>query len=309
MAPRLPPLTGLKAFVTAARVGSFLKAAEELYVTPAAVSRSIRSLEDYLACALFHRSHRQVTLTEEGQAYLSDLGDVFDRIAFATQNLVSKHSSRPLVVCAYPSFTLDWLIPRWSRSHNSDTSFALKLVTTLTRDLDFEASGIDLALLSDRSEYHNCICEPLFTAHIVPICAPDYLPPGVGIVDLEDWQGNLLHAATRPNDWARWGAANCCEGIATTQGHVFESSKMMYEAVIAKLGIGVGLREVLARELAFGNLVIPFEDAVPAKATFYMVYPMATAKHPLFAAFREWIRAEVCCEETELEKVPRRTSK
>lgn len=297
MAPRLPPLTGLRAFVTAARAGSFQKAAEELYVTPAAVSRSIRSLEEHLACPLFHRSHRQVTLTEEGQTYLSELGDVFDRISFATQNLLSQHASRPLVVCAYPSFILDWLIPRWSRSQDNDLQFSLKLVTTLTRDVDFEASGIDLALLSNRTEYRNCICERLFTAHIVPICSPKYLPPGVRVRDLEDWQGNLLHAATRPNDWARWATANDCEGIDTTQGHVFESSKLMYEAAIAGLGIGVGLREVLAREFAFGSLVIPFEDAQPAECPFYLVYPPAAAKHPFFAAFREWIRAEVCREQ------------
>jgi LysR family transcriptional regulator, glycine cleavage system transcriptional activator len=84
MAQRLPPLNGLRTFIAAARSCSFTQAAEELYVTPAAVSRSIRSLEDHLGCTLFHRLHREVALTKEGQFYFESLGDIFNKIADAT---------------------------------------------------------------------------------------------------------------------------------------------------------------------------------------------------------------------------------
>lgn len=128
MALRIPPLNSLRTFVMAARKGSFLEAANELHITPAAVSRSIRSLEDHLGFPLFHRSHRQVRLTDEGERYLRELGDVFERITLATQNLVAERTKRPLVVCSYPSFMIDWLIPRWSRVHKSDPRIELKFL-------------------------------------------------------------------------------------------------------------------------------------------------------------------------------------
>jgi len=210
---RLPPLNALRTFVVAARVGSFIKAAEELCVTPAAVSRSVRSLESHLGCQLFHRSHRLISLTKEGQYYLSHLGDVFDQISLATQNLAAQRSKRPLVVCAYPSFTINWLVPRWSWFARESPVFELKLVTTHTHDIDFESSGIDAAILTDREEYGCCVSERLFTARLVPVCSHNYLPRGTLTKDSDEWGSSLLHSETRPNDWQRWAIANGNERI------------------------------------------------------------------------------------------------
>lgn len=292
MAKRLPPLVGLRTFVTAARAGSFLKASEELCVTPAAVSRSIRSLEDHLGCRLFHRSNRQISLSEEGQFFLAGLGDVFDRIALASENLAARRASRPLVVCAYPSFITDWLIPRWSRQHRSHDELPVKFVTTHSHDVDLEARGIDIVVFSDRPTYRNCICEWLFTANLVAICAPNYLAPDVQVQDLDDWQGGLLHSATRPGDWARWAAVNDCPQLNTTRGHVFESSILMHEAVIAGMGIAVGIKEVLSRQFAANSLVEAFRGARHAECPYYLIYLETTTQHPGFAAFRDWIHAE-----------------
>lgn len=303
MDPRLPPLNALRTFVVAARVGSFIKAAEDLYVTSAAVSRSVRSLESYLGCALFHRSHRQISLTREGQYYLSHLGDVFDQISLATQNLAAQRAKRPLAVCAYPSFIIDWLIPRWSRFARESPAFELKLVTTHTHDVDFEGAGIDAAVLTDREEYGTCVCERLFSAKLVPVCSPNYLPPGTLSTDADEWGSSLLHSETRPNDWHRWAVANGNTRIDPYRGLRFESSKLMYEAAIAGIGIAIGIQEVLHRELTSGALKIAFPDGVPAPCAFYLIRPGATESHPYFPAFREWLMAEVAKEQTR-EKLP-----
>ena len=283
--------------MAAARAGSFIKAAEELFVTPAAVSRSIKSLEDHLGCPLFHRSHRQISLTKEGQYYLSHLGDVFEQIALATQNLSAQRSKRPLVVCAYPSFTINWLIPRWSRYARESPAFELKLVTTHTHDIEFESSGIDAAILTDREHYGSCTSERLFTGSLVPVCSPNYLPPGTLATDSDEWMSSLLHAETRPNDWQRWAASNRNSRIDPFRGQQFESSNLMYEAAIAGGGIAIGIREVLERELSPNSLTIAFPDNVPAPCPFYLIRPGPTESHPFFPVFREWLMREVAAEE------------
>lgn len=292
MDPRLPPLNALRTFVMAARTRSFAKAAEELSVTPAAISRSIRSLEDYVGCALFRRMHRWVELTPEGQHYFDDLDDVFDKITLATQNLMAQRADRPLVVCAYPSFIVNWLVPRWSRQLQSNTDVRVKMVTTLSHDIDFEAAGIDMALLTDRSEYAGCISSKLFSATLVPICRPDYLPPGTKTHDVEEWQSALLHSETRPQDWDRWSKANDV-ALDTSQGPSFENAPMMYEAAMSGLGIGIGIKEVLSRDFATNRLAIAFPDNVETTCPFYLIRPPATEKHPFFKPFVDWLLHEI----------------
>lgn len=293
---RLPPLNALRTFVVAARVGSFNKAAEELCVTPAAVSRSIRSLESYLGCPLFYRTHRQISLSKEGQYYLSHLGSVFDQISLATQNLIAHRAKRPLTVCAYPSLIINWLIPRWARFARESPAFELKLVTTHTHDVDFERASIDAAILSDRADYGKCVCEPLFVARLVPVCSPNYLPPGTRAIDADEWGSSLLHSETRPHDWHRWAVANKIANFDPYRGLRFESSKLMYEAAISGIGIAIGIQEVLERELSSGALKIPFDDNVAAPCAFYLIRPASTEAHPYFPAFREWLFGEVAKE-------------
>jgi len=287
-----PPLNSIRTFVAAARSGSFMKAADELCVTPAAVSRGVRSLEDYLGCALFHRNHRQVLLTEDGQFYLRELGDAFERITLATQNLVARRMKRPLVICAFPSFTIEWMIPHWSRSSSRREDFDLRFVTTHTHDIDFSGE-IDVAILTDRSTYGDNMCESLFIANLVPICSPNYLPPGTTAEDTEEWSDQLLFSETRPHDWARWAETNGRSDFDCYRGQRFESSPLMYQAASAGMGIGIGIEQVLDRAFTSGALINPFPDARPAPCPFYLIWPSATESHPCFAAFRRWIHQEV----------------
>lgn len=292
MDPRLPPLNALRSFVVAARTGSFLKAAEELRVTPAAISRSIRSLEEYLGCPLFRRMHRHVALTAQGQFYFDGLHEIFDRIVAVTQRVMAQHGERQLVVCAYPSFIVNWLVPRWSRHLQTGSEVQLKMVTTMSHDVRFETEGIDVAILTDRPQYPRCISSRLFSATLVPVCHPGFLPPGTTTRDLPDWQDALLHSETRPQDWERWSRAN---GVAldTSRGQRFENAPMMYEAAVSGLGIGIGIREVLSRDLALRRLVIAFPDNVETHCSFYVIRPPVTESLPSFRLFLDWLEREV----------------
>lgn len=291
MQARLPPLYALRAFVAAAHGASFARAAEELHVTPAAVSRGVKSLEEHLGVKLFNRMHRKVELTTEGRRYFEELGNVFGRIALATQNLAARTSHRPLRICAYPSFVISWLIPRWCRHLREE--FEVQFLTTLSHDVDFEHAEIDAAILTDRAQYPGCRCDLLFTARLVPVCSPDLaadLGPLNTISDL--LRHDLLFSHTRPRDWHRWLEANAMGQAEITASRHFESSNLMYEAAKAGLGVAVAIREVVERDLNSGSLVIPFRSHRPAPCPFYLIYPDSHDAHPSLVPFRNWVIAE-----------------
>lgn len=118
MSKRLPPLNALRVFDAAARHLSFTRAAEELFVTQAAVSHQIKSLEDFLGLKLFRRRNRSLLLTEEGQSYFLDIKEIFSQLTEATRKLQARSAKGALTVSLLPSFAIHWLVPRLS-SFNS----------------------------------------------------------------------------------------------------------------------------------------------------------------------------------------------
>ncbi len=113
MSRRLPPLNSLKVFEAAARHLSFTRAAEELFVTQAAVSHQIKALEEFLGgLKLFRRRNRSLLLTEEGQSYFLDIKDIFSAISDATDKVLERGSKGALTISLPPSFAIQWLVPR-----------------------------------------------------------------------------------------------------------------------------------------------------------------------------------------------------
>ena len=114
MARRFPPLKSLRAFEAAGRHLSFTRAADELFVTQAAVSHQIKSLEEYLGFPLFIRRNRKLLLTDEGQNYWPKIRDIFEKLIAATEQIKSYSVGGPLTVSVIPTFATSWLIPRLS---------------------------------------------------------------------------------------------------------------------------------------------------------------------------------------------------
>ena len=114
MAARLPPLNALRAFEASARHLSFTRAAEELFVTQAAISHQIKSLEEHLGIKLFMRKNRALLLSEEGQSYYLDIKDVFNSLHEATEKLLARGAKGAITVSLQPSFAIQWLVPRLS---------------------------------------------------------------------------------------------------------------------------------------------------------------------------------------------------
>ena len=174
MALRLPPLAALRLFEAAGRYESFKLAAEELHLTPSAVSHGIVSLERWLAVTLFERRPNGVILTKAGKDYLSFVSEALAMIAVGTRRLPNAHGARRVSISLPPTFAARWLVPRLAmfRSQRPDISLTLD---TSHRQVGFPVDEVDLAVRMARAPWPNLNSTCLFTETLVPVCSPEFL--------------------------------------------------------------------------------------------------------------------------------------
>lgn len=297
---RLPPLNALRAFESAARHLSFTKAAEELYVTQAAVSHQIKGLEDFLSMKLFLRRNRNLLLTEEGQTYFSELREVFQHLQDATERLMARGEKGAITVAMPPSFASQWLVPRINQfsQENPDIDVRIKAVDFDEGFLDEE---IDIAIYHGHGKWHGLRADKLHTEYLTPVCAPSLLnsiKPLAELNDLAHFQ--LLHDGSR-DAWKKWIKRFNVQGVKVNQGPIFSHSNLGLQA--AALGQGVALgHSLLARpEIDAGRLICPFEEKLVVKTAYYLVCYEAQAELGKIAAFRRWLLSQVEQEEDDIE--------
>jgi LysR family transcriptional regulator, glycine cleavage system transcriptional activator len=297
VARRLPPLNSLRAFEAAARHLSFARAAEELHVTPAAISHQIKALEDHLGVKLFRRINRAVLLTEAGQACVAGLSDAFDRMAAALERLRAQECSGSLTVSLPPALAAKWLVPRLEGFQELYPEIDVR-VSAAMRLVDFSREDVDVAIRYGTGTYPGLLAELLLTNEVVPVCAPPLLEGPHRLRAPEDIRHcTLLHDDTPTSDgaypnWAMWLRAAGLEDVDPSRGPRFDYSGLVLEAAAAGRGVALALSTVVAADIAAGRLVTPFAVAVPTPFAYYVVCPQATAGRPKVAAFRRWLRAE-----------------
>ncbi|MFT6581388.1 MAG: LysR family glycine cleavage system transcriptional activator [Alphaproteobacteria bacterium] len=296
----LPSVSGLLAFEAAGHSLSFVHAARALNVTPGAISRQIQSLESYLGAALFVRRHKRVELTPLGRDYLADITTPLERITAATARIRDRASegSNPgaLSICAYPTFAIRWLIPRWSRFHDHRPDIDLRLTTTLN-PVDFERDDYDLAILiaPKNGSTPGLVFQKLIDIDIFPVCSPKIAKSLRSIDDLR--KHTMIHDGPRPTDWRRWLDSVGAENIDASQGLRFETLNMALHAAIEGIGVAIAVEALIGDELQQGRLVRPFANAaVPetrrSNSPFQIVYPESKAPNPNLTAFCDWMLDE-----------------
>lgn len=200
MSKRLPPLNALRVFDAAARHLSFTKAAEELFVTQAAVSHQIKSLEDFLGLKLFRRRNRSLLLTEEGQSYFQDIKEIFSQLTEATRKLQARSAKGALTVSLLPSFAIHWLVPRLSSFNSSWPGIDVR-IQAVDRQEDKLADDVDVAIFYGRGNWPGLRVEKLYAEYLLPVCSPLLLTGDKPLKAPEDLaRHTLLHDASR-RDW------------------------------------------------------------------------------------------------------------
>lgn len=289
MASRLPPLNALRAFDAAARRLNFARAADDLAVTPGAVSRQIQALEAALGVRLFVRGNRAVELTARGRAYARQVQEAFDRLGLATEQVRGGGRHGPLAICAYPTFAMRWLMPRWRRFHDMHPEIDLQLTTSLA-PVDIARDGFDAAVRIGNGKWPGHGAVWLAAVEVFPVCSPDLASRLHEPADLRDQV--LIHSDPRPDDWPHWLRAAGAADVDGTRGPRFETMSLAFQAAIEGVGVAMGVGCLLAEDLAMGRLVRPLSFAHRSKREFHLVYPLSRASDPRLAAFRAFLAAE-----------------
>lgn len=293
----LPPLNGLRAFEAAARHLSFTRAAEELNVTPAAISHQIKGLEEYLGVLLFRRLTRAVMLTDEAQTVLPLVSEGFDRLTEAVQRLKEIDGRGILNVTVAPTFAEKWLVRRLAMFSESHPDIDVRVDAT-NQVRDFDRDNIDIAVRHGPGVYPGMRVERLFGHQVVPVCHPKYLDGPNPLRDPADLRHHTLlhvdwgHVQELRSDWALWLATVGAEGVDTSRGPVFTVENMAISAAVQGDGIVLASAYAVERELRDGLLVMPFGRALASKQGFWLVEPEKRIMRPKVEAFRTWILEE-----------------
>lgn len=291
------PLNALRAFEAAARSLSFQAAAGELFVTPAAISHQVKRLEAYLGVKLFHRGHRSVELTGEGEALAASLGELFGRLDTALDQITANAKTR-LRVSTVESFAAKWLAPRLHRFHRGCPDIRVH-VETGNPHVDFVRDGIDVAIRYGPGGYAGMSCELLVAAPVFPVCAPSLLADGERPLAVADdlRRHTLLHDESASGhagvpDWPAWLEAAGATQVDASRGPVFSSIYLAQEAAVAGHGVALGVAPLVEEDLDRGRLARPFTHALANPHAFWIVHPHGAEANPAVSAFRSWLRQE-----------------
>lgn len=302
------PLNALRAFEVAARHMSFTKAAEELNVTPAAISQQVKSLESYLGTPLFRRLSRGLALTKSAQDALPALHQGFTGVAEGMQRLRSHSSLNRLDVWMAPSFASKWLMPRLNRFTNTHPDVDLRVTASgdlidtdgngaLDQARHFHEQGIDVAVRFGDGNYPGCRVDKLMPATVVPLCSPQLLQDEKKpLRAVKDLLGHtLLHDDTsyegRPS-WKQWlnrAGVNYTDG---TRGLHFNHVSLALEAACDSQGVVLSIEQLASADIQEGRLVVPFDLRIELSCAYYIISLAETADEQSLSDFRAWLLAE-----------------
>jgi LysR family glycine cleavage system transcriptional activator len=290
---KLPNLAALRAFDAAARHESFSLAAEEIHVTPGAISHQIRALEEELGLQLFVRHGKRISVTDTGQRFAATIRKSLSEIATAAEHLRNLSRQQRLVISATPSFASRWLAPRlWKFiDQHPEIEVVLQSGSHLS---DLRLDSVDVGLRFGRGTYPGLSVEKLSEDYYYPVASPAYRnargEQASEPADLIDC--NLLRMDQRES-WQPWLKLAGLELAEPRGGLVIEDSSLTLRAAVDGAGVALTRHIIASQEIGAGELVRLFDLALLCEESYYLVtLPEADGK-PAVAAFKEWIFAEM----------------
>lgn len=300
MARFVPGTRALRTLEAAARHLNFTRAADELGLTPAAVSHQIKEFEEQLGVSLFARTSRTVRLTEAGAVLFeasTDAIELLNRAVSRAQKLARGQSL--LKVTADAHFAAKWLMRR------IDSFRAIRPDIELRFDIsyevrDFDRDDVDVGIRFGAGKYPGLATDRLFDNVLIPVCSPSLLRNGPPLKTPRDlFNHRLVHiewsrqGVTWPN-WRMWMAAAGIDDFDDSRTLVFGTSSDAVQAAIDGSAVALADFAMVAHDLSEGRLVQPFELGVRMAPEFayFLIYPQAAADDPRIAAFRAWILDE-----------------
>lgn len=298
MVRRLPPLNALRAFEAAARHGSFAKAADELAVTPTAISHQVRQLEDHLGVTLFERLPRGLRLSDAGRALAPDLTRGLDHLARAMGRLRDRPLAGTLRVSVLPSFCMMWLTPRLIRFQRRYPEIDLDVMLDANRARFDDRDGVHVGIRYGVGDYPGLHVRRLMGESVFPVCAPALISGPRPLCTPADLRHHtLLHDSCLFDNepwlsWRPWLQWLGVTGVDATRGTRFTDAHAEIQAAEHGLGVMLGRTALVFDSLQTGRLVRPFGMSRPADFIYFAVAPPTVADDPMVAAFLDWVEEE-----------------
>ncbi len=288
---KIPALSSLYTFAAVGNHLSFRKAADELLLTPGAVSQKIKALEGQLGCKLFRRTNREVSFTTKGKAYFEAVSPLLHQISEVTQDTFGGSEKRSIVVSVMPAFALRWLIPRMESFHKSFPDITVN-INASAQLVDFATDDVDLAVRHGLGSYPGLKSAKLFTEGLIPVCSPKLLNPGQCKFAIADIKGFTLLHDNIGQDWNLFLTACGIKDVDANLGPKFDGDSLMIEAAVEGHGIALAHKSLVKNEIDRGRLLIPFDHEMPSEFAYYAVYPKIQSPSSCVRLFRDWLLEE-----------------
>ncbi len=293
----LPPLDLIEGFEAAARNLSFTKAATELNLTQSAVSRQIKSLEEWLGVALFERRPRSLVLTRQGETLYDAVPGILRAVEDVSHRIRQERLARTLTVTTTASFASLWLIPRLPgfTRHHPEVDVRISASNQL---IDLERSNIEIAIRYTGVAPTETATK-LFEEEVFPVCAPQLLKdrhkPLSTPADLRHHV--LLHYDDPDNrvswlDWPTWLESVGLSDFKVGGSVRFNQYDQVVVAVTSGQGVALGRYPLLKNMLHSGTLIAPFSDKSIAPRAYYVIQSSASSDNPDVKRFVEWLFRE-----------------
>lgn len=287
---RFPSLNALRAFEATARLGSLLAAAQELHVTPSAVSHQIKRLEEQLGSPLLLRTPRKVTLSDAGADYYRDLSVAFAQIALATERLQRRRDQDAVTVTVAPAIALKWLVPRLADFYQRHPGIDVHLNTT-GKVQDLRRSDDDLGIRWGTGQWPGVQAERLLQETVQPVCSPALLRGRKRLATPRrvcDFK--LIQMSLSRDDWRTWCRLHGFELPPTQEMLRLSDPLPALQAAIDGLGIALGPSVMVHDDIAAGRLVAPFAASLALREAYYLVWSRPLERNPAAVRFRDWLR-------------------
>ncbi|WPH16868.1 transcriptional regulator GcvA [Variovorax paradoxus] len=296
----LPGTRALRTFEAAGRHLNFTRAADEVGLTPAAVSYQIKEMEDQLGVVLFTRSSRSIQLTAAGAVLFEAAADALDSLQRAAGRARRMtRGSAHLRISLSARFAANWLMPRLPRFRAAHPG--LELMFDITDQIrDFDADDVDIAIRFGNGKYEHALSDRLFDMVVAPVCSPRLLETGPRLREPRDLFHHTLcyldwktDGMVWPN-WRMWMEEAGIRDFDDSRCLAFPDSSHVVQAVIEGGAVGLADLAMIANDLAQGRLVRPFDIGVSVAGdyAYHLVCPESSGQDPRVLAFRAWMLGE-----------------
>jgi LysR family glycine cleavage system transcriptional activator len=291
MRRRLPPLNPLRAFEASARHLQVARAADELNVTPSAVSHQLRTLEAALGVTLFDRTKKRLRLTPQGAALLPSINAAFQTIADAAARIGDASMAGDLVISCPIALTSRWLVRHIGEFLRQYPEVNLKIIPS-NDDREIYAPGVDLSIRYGNGRWQGRRVTALCTVALFPVCSPMLMNGPHPIRAVRDLQHHLLLCEDDGSEWARWllGASGRLAEFRTVP---LGNAHVALEGAVSGQGVALGDGILAQDDLTEGRLVRLFETSIPAEHAYHVVCRHELAETPLVGGFIQWLEDKI----------------